>query len=167
MCSCFCGLALILAEGIKPRASCTEEVLGYAHISIKGMSSVSVLLRASVFTECCRGTAAELKGSYAVSSHQIIQYVSSWFLLGYAMFHQIILKSSQALWFIPYVSYISVLYSVPNATLYHSRGRGSLTSFWCGCSFYVGNVSSLFRCMSHCLHCQNVIQNRFHFIIYL
>ena len=28
----------------------------------------------------CRGTAAELKGSYAVSSHQIIQYVSSCFL---------------------------------------------------------------------------------------
>ena len=79
MCSCFCGLASILAEDIKPRASCTEEVLGYAHISIKGLSSVSVLLRASVFTECCRGTAAELKGSYAVSSHQIIQYVSSWF----------------------------------------------------------------------------------------
>ena len=69
MCSCFCGLASILAQDIKPRASCTEEVLGYAHISIKGMSSVSVLLRASVFTECCRGTAAELKGSYAVSSH--------------------------------------------------------------------------------------------------
>ena len=79
------------------------------------------------------------------------------------MFHQIILKSSQVLWFIKYVSYISVLYSVPNATLYHSRGRGSLTSFWCGCSFYVGNVSSLFRFMSHCLHCQNL----FHFIIYL
>ena len=69
MCSCFCGLASILAEDIKPRASYTEEVLGYAHISIKGLSSVSVLLRASVFTECCRGTAAELKGSYAVSSH--------------------------------------------------------------------------------------------------
>ena len=69
MCSCFCGLASILAEDIKPRASCTEEVLGYAHISIKGLSSVSVLLRASVFTECCRGTAAELKGSFAVSSH--------------------------------------------------------------------------------------------------
>ena len=68
MCSCFCGLASILAD-IKPRASCTEEVLGYAHISIKGLSSVSVLLRASVFTECCRGTAAELKGSFAVSSH--------------------------------------------------------------------------------------------------
>ena len=79
------------------------------------------------------------------------------------MFHQIILKSSQVLWFINYVSYISVLYSVPNATLYHSRGRGSLTSFWCGCSFHVGNVSSLFRFMSHCLHCQNL----FHFIIYL
>ena len=78
MCSCFCGLPSILAEDIKPRASCAEEVLGYAHIS-KGLSSVSVLLRASNFTECCRGTAAELKGSYAVSSHQIIQYVSSWF----------------------------------------------------------------------------------------
>ena len=71
MCSCFCGLASILAEDIKPRASYAEEVLGYAHIS-KGRSSVSVLLRASVFTGCCRGTAAELKGSYAVSSHQII-----------------------------------------------------------------------------------------------
>ena len=54
MCSCFCGLASILAEDIKPRASCAEEVLGYAHIS-KGLSSVSVLLRASAFTECCRG----------------------------------------------------------------------------------------------------------------
>ena len=74
------------------------------------------------------------------------------------MFHQIILKSSQVLWFIKYVSYISVLYSVPNATLYHSRGRGSLTSFWCGCSFYVGNVSSLFRYMSHCLHCQKLFK---------
>ncbi len=74
------------------------------------------------------------------------------------MFHQIILKSSQVLWFIKYVSYISVLYSVPNATLYHSRGRGSLTSFWCGCSFYVGNVSSLFRFMSHCLHCQKLFK---------
>ena len=82
MSSCFCGLASILAEDIKPRASCTEEVLGYAHISIKGMSSVSVLLRASVFTECCRGTAAELKGSYAVllQQFQIIQYDSSWFV---------------------------------------------------------------------------------------
>ena len=66
--SCTYGLASILAEDIKPRASCAEEVLGYAHIS-KGLSSVSVLLRASVFTECCRGTAAELKGSFAVSSH--------------------------------------------------------------------------------------------------
>ena len=80
------------------------------------------------------------------------------FCLFYTMFHQIILKSSQVLWFIKYVSYISVLYSVPNATLYHSRGRGSLTSFWCGCSFYVGNVSSLFRYMSHCLHYQKLFK---------
>ena len=100
--------------------------------------------------------------------HMLFQVIRSFSMFHrgfefYTMFHQIILKSSQVLWFIKYVSYISVLYSVPNATLYHSRGRGSLTSFWCGCSFYVGNVSSLFRFMSHCLHCQN----RFHFIIYL
>ena len=92
MCSCFCGLASILAEDIKPRASCTEEVLGYAHISIKGLSSVSVSLRASVFTECCRGTAAELKGSYAVSSHKIIQYNLSLFCF---VFHHVSSDHSQ------------------------------------------------------------------------
>ena len=90
-----------------------------------------------------------------ISDHSVCFIV---FCLLYTMFHQIILKSSQVLWFIKYVSYISVLYSVPNATLYHSRGRGSLTSFWCGCSFYVGNVSSLFRFMSHCLHCQKLFK---------
>jgi hypothetical protein len=157
MCSCFCGLASILAEDIKPRASCTEEVLGYAHIS-KGLSSVSVLLRASVLLSA---VVARLLSS---KDHMLFQVIRSFsmfhrvFCLFYTMFHQIILKSSQVLWFIKYVSYISVLYSVPNATLYHSRGRGSLTSFWCGCSFYVGNVSSLFRYMSHCLHYQKLFK---------
>ena len=155
MCSCFCGLASILAEDIKPRASCTEEVLGYAHIS-KGLSSVSVLLRASVLLSA---VVARLLSS---KDHMLFQVIRSFsmFHRGFELHrvHQIILKSSQVLWFIKYVSYISVLYSVPNATLYHSRGRGSLTSFWCGCSFYVGNVSSLFRYMSHCLHYQKLFK---------
>ena len=158
MCSCFCGLASILAEDIKPRASCTEKGLGYAHISYTRGCHPSQFYWGPRFL--LSAVVARLLSS---KDHLLFQVIRSFSMFHrgfefYTMFHQIILKSSQVLWFIKYVSYISVLYSVPNATLYHSRGRGSLTSFWCGCSFYVGNVSSLFRFMSHCLHCQKLFK---------
>ena len=76
ICSCFCGLASILAEDIKPRASCTEEVLGYAHIS-KGLSSVSVLLRASVLLSA---VVARLLSS---KDHILFQVIRS-----FSMFHR-------------------------------------------------------------------------------
>ena len=146
MCSCFCGLASILAEDIKPRASCTEEVLGYAHISNSRGCHPSQFYWGPQFL--LSAVVARLLSSKDHLLFQVIRSFSMFhcgFVVFFTMFHQIILKSSQVLWFIKYVSYISVLYSVPNATLYHSRGRGSLTSFWCGCSFYVGNVSFFFQ----------------------
>ena len=94
MCSCFCGLASILAEDIKPRASCTEEVLGYAHIS-KGLSSVSVLRRASIFADVAR--TAELKDHMLSQLIRSFSMIHCGFVLFLTMFHQIILKSSQVL----------------------------------------------------------------------
>ena len=72
----FLGLASILAEDIKPRASCTEEVFGYAHIS-KGLSSVSVLLRASVLLSA---VVARLLSS---KDHILFQVIRS-----FSMFHR-------------------------------------------------------------------------------